>query len=126
MQQVTPFLISSKQGHEMAEKKIDRLKDGVNACFSVLFMVNFLAAQTQSRIASSRFFAAATIRIDKAGEAPVEIRFPGGMGAPVSSFFEDYKYAFGLSSDNHMTAFKIFSDRLGQTHHRYKHYYKGV
>ncbi len=73
-----------------------------------------------------RFFRDAKIRMDKAGQSPVEIRFPEGTQMPVSSFFEEYKKAVGLSDDNDFKSFKAFTDRLEQTHHRFKQYYKGV
>jgi len=75
---------------------------------------------------ASQIFAGAKIRLDKNSRSPVEIRFRDGKGVPASSFFEEYKRAFGLSGDNEIKPFKVFTDRLGQTHRRCRQYYKGV
>lgn len=84
-----------------------------------------LAQQSAGRQAH-RLLRGAEIRVDTERESRVEIRFPEGAQIPVSSFFEEYKKATGLSHDNDFKPYRIFTDKLGQTHHRFKQYYKGV
>jgi Zn-dependent metalloprotease len=91
----------------------------------VLFSL-FIFAQQNLRANSDNIFRDATIRMDKQGKAPLEIRFKEGKQVSVASFSDAYKQKFNLSEDNEFKPFKVFSDQLGQTHHRFKQYYKGL
>lgn len=95
-------------------------------CLSMPMRINTAAAQSRNAPVAEGLFSEAKILMDQEGVFPREIRFPEGKGMPASSFFENYKKAFRLSDDNEIKPIKIFTDQLGQTHHRYKQYYRGV
>lgn len=102
------------------------LGTSIATLFIVLILSASLAARQNAGQQASRLFNDAHISMDKEGNAPVEIRFQGGKQVALASFFEIYKQAFNLSEDNELHDFRIHTDKLGQTHHRCKQYYKGV
>ena len=71
-------------------------------------------------------FKSAQITMGKSGQAPTQIRFPVGKEVAVSSFWNGYSIKFNLSKDDEFKIFRTISDKTGQTHHRYKQYYKGI
>jgi Zn-dependent metalloprotease len=75
---------------------------------------------------SDNIFQGATIKMDKNGGVPVEIRFKGDQQISVASFFDAYKQNFNISEDNEFKSFRVFTDQLGDTHYRFKQYYKGL
>lgn len=75
---------------------------------------------------SSHYFSQAKISFDKRSQSPTAISFPDGRGVPVTSFFDEYKKTFSLSNDNTLKPLAVFTDQLGQTHHRLKQFYKGI
>ncbi len=96
--------------------------------FTILFLSTLVVSVfgQRSNPSANRQFVGAKIRMDKYGRAPVEIRFKNGKQNSVSSFFEDYRKSFPLSTDNELIAFKVKTDKLGQTHHRFTQKYKGI
>ncbi len=87
--------------------------------------VSHVAGQNAG-LSSSQLFSGAKIRMDQQSQTPLDVKFPEGTQAPVSAFFAEYKKAFGLSDDNELKPFQVFSDQLGQTHQRCKQYYQGL
>jgi len=108
-------------------KKIPRLAAllSVTLCFS---LSSFTASYSQSKTAkpSSEYFSQAKISFDKRSQSPAAISFPDGRGVPVASFFDEYKKAFNVSDDNAVKPLAVFTDQLGQTHHRLTQFYKGI
>ncbi|RMG19480.1 MAG: peptidase M4 family protein, partial [Methanobacteriota archaeon] len=56
----------------------------------------------------------------------LEIRFAPGKEIATSDFWSAYKYTFGLSDEYQFQRFHSYRDHLGQVHHRYKQFYKGI
>jgi Zn-dependent metalloprotease len=71
-------------------------------------------------------FQQARIILDNKQNIPLEVRFEDHQRVSVSEFFEEYKKAFAWSDDNKAILYKEISDDLGQTHYRFKQYYKGI
>jgi len=88
-------------------------------------MLSSLSAQSLKNRAGT-IFQQASVRLDKNQTSPVEIRFQDDQNISVSSFFEQYRTAFSWSNENEAILYKQLNDNLGQTHHRYKQYYKGI
>jgi Zn-dependent metalloprotease len=97
-----------------------------SAVITILLFSIFIFPQPTLRANPDNIFRDATIRMDKQGKVPLEIRFKEGSQVPVASFFNEYKMKFGVSEDNELKPLRVFTDRLGQTHHRFKQYYKGL
>ncbi|MEJ2505202.1 MAG: hypothetical protein P8Y81_02935, partial [Ignavibacteriaceae bacterium] len=66
------------------------------------------------------------VLINPTTKAPSNIRFSNDSQITLKSFFNEYKKTFGLSDDNEIRSYKVTTDKLGQTHHRYRQYYRGV
>lgn len=75
---------------------------------------------------SDTIFKDAKMHIAKDGKSEFEIKFTEGKQISIDSFFEEYKSAFNLSDDNSSKSFRVESDEIGQTHHRFKQYYKEI
>jgi Zn-dependent metalloprotease len=96
---------------------------------SVIFILLFPLSsfsQQKSGEQSSNIFQGATISIDKYSNTPVEIRFNENKMVSPSSFFKEYKNTFKISEDIIFKLFRTFTDQIGQTHFRYKQYYKNI
>lgn len=93
--------------------------------FVVLLSVLFLAIQNIGSN-SNNIFKQAQIRLDKDNKTPLEIRFTKNQRISIQTFFDEYKRTYHLSDDYEFKPFKVFTDQLGQIHHRYKQYYKGI
>ena len=97
--------------------------------FFLLFIFSFaisqILGQGKINIAKS-VFKNSTLLIDPITKTPSNIRLAEDNYIPLNSFFNEYKKTFGLSDDNEIRSYKITTDKLGQTHHRYKQYYKGI
>ena len=91
----------------------------------LIFMLSIASGQTQIK-RSGTIFQQASVRIDENQDAPIEVRFEENQKVSVITFFEQYRQAFNWSDNNEARSFKTFTDKLGQTHHRFKQYYKGV
>ena len=83
------------------------------------------AQQSQSNLSNS-IFKDARVIFDKKGNGANDIKFIQGKSIPLESFFREYSNTFNLSKDNEIKSFQVSKDNLGQTHHRYKQYYKGI
>ena len=97
--------------------------------FLSLLCFPLLLAQTpaQGKINISKTaFKNSNIVIDRVTKTPSSIKFRDGSGIPLKSFFNEYKKTFGLSDDNEIKSFKVFTDKTGQTIHRFRQYYKGI
>jgi Zn-dependent metalloprotease len=95
----------------------------------ILFMLTLsfsIAAQQIDSKLSSLPFRNATITMDQQGRAATEIKLQPGSYIPVEKFFESYFQAFNFSKENEARSYQIFSDKIGQTHHRLRQYYKGI
>lgn len=75
---------------------------------------------------SSSAFKDATLMLDQKTNSPKDIRFKEGNYISLNSFFDEYRNAFSWSNDNEARSFRVLMDKLGQTHLRYKQYYKGI
>jgi len=75
---------------------------------------------------SSSVFKDATLILDQKTNSPKDIRFKEGNYISLYSFFDEYRIAFSWSNDNEARSFRVLTDKLGQTHLRYKQYYKGI
>lgn len=108
-------------------KKILCLAANFFIAFS-LTLSSFIASYSQPNSAkqSTQYFSQAKISLDKRSQSPTEISFPEGRGVPLASFFNEYKKSFSLSNDNAIKPLAVFTDQLGQTHHRLKQFYKGI
>ncbi|NIR62726.1 MAG: hypothetical protein GWN00_04110, partial [Aliifodinibius sp.] len=93
---------------------------------AVLLFFQSAFAQTQFKANSDNIFADAMIKMDKNAKVPLEIRFKESRQISVASFFDAYKQHFNLSGNMEFKQAKVFTDQLGQTHHRFKQYCKGV
>jgi Zn-dependent metalloprotease len=92
--------------------------------FLFIFFASSYAQSLKNR--AGTIFQKATLRIDRNLVAPVEVRFEDDQQISVSVFFDQYRKAFVWSVDNEAISFKEMRDDLGQTHHRFKQYYKGI
>ena len=86
------------------------------------FLIFVLLFFSLSYASQNGAFSSATVKMSKSGKAPSEIRFSEGKEMQLSSFWAGYMKAFNLSQNNDFKSFKIFSDKIGQTHHRYEYY----
>jgi Zn-dependent metalloprotease len=91
----------------------------------LIFMLSIASGQTQIKRLGT-IFQRAYIKIDENQDAPIEVRFEEKQKVSIITFFEQYKKAFDWSDNNEARSFKAFTDKLGQTHQRFKQYYKGV
>ena len=90
-----------------------------------LLIITSLSAQSLKSLTGT-IFQQAKVRFDNHQRVPLEVRFQDDQKISLSSFFEQYRRAFAWSDDNEAISFKQLHDDLGQTHHRYKQYYKGI
>ncbi len=96
------------------------------AVLCVLLFFTEILAQSHTDPALTNIFNKAMIRMDNALNVPLEIRFRTGESINVNTFFDHYRQAFAWGKDNQARKFRSFSDELGQTHYRFKQYYKDV
>lgn len=54
------------------------------------------------------------------------VQFKPTLAAKGTTFFNQYKKAFGLTADDEMRLIKTETDAIGLTHYRYQQYHKGV
>ena len=87
----------------------------------VLFISPCFAGQNPQSL-----FSGARIILDRQTDLPKDIVLKEGSGFTVESFFQAYRSAYHLSPENQLSEFRSFTDRLGQTHRRFKQYYKGL
>jgi Zn-dependent metalloprotease len=92
----------------------------------VLFVFSVVNFQSNGQNIASTSFKDATIFLDQKTDSPKHIRLKEGNYISINSFFNEYRDAFNLSSDNEFRSFRTLTDKLGQRHHRYKQYYKGI
>src|SRR3989304_9271630 len=96
-------------------------------CISLFaFGLSGTQAQELNEQLSNTAFKGARLVFDKTGEAAIDIQLKNDSAIPIESFFNEYGKAFNLSKDNEVKSFQVTKDNLGQTHHRYKQYYKGI
>jgi Zn-dependent metalloprotease len=88
----------------------------------MLLLSSFSADNDQIK----KSFDRAMIIMDNQSSIPKQIKFSKDNLIPLSSFWYNFKSKFHLSENNEFKSFKTFSDNLGQTHHRYKQYYKSI
>jgi len=69
---------------------------------------------------------AAIVRTEGQSKIPVEIRFREDNYVPLASFFDNYRQIFNWGPENDARSFRVFTDKLGQTHHRFRQYYNGI
>ena len=92
----------------------------------ILLLINVGFISTAANKQNSNVFNNALIRMDGQGQSPTDIRFENSSGIPLATFFEHYHKAFNLSPENEARPFRVFTDKLGQSHHRCKQYYRGI
>jgi Zn-dependent metalloprotease len=97
---------------------------GIGLLSALFFLFSFSPQSFNNHSANK--FTEAKIRVDADGTTPLEIRFPEGRGISVMLFFEEYKRKYRLSDDNQLKSFRVFTDAIGQTHHRMRQTYKGI
>ena len=71
-------------------------------------------------------FHGARIIYDEHSGVPTSLEFKGDNKPKAESFFQIFKSAYNFSEENKFAEFRLNKDKLGQTHHRYKQYYKGI
>ncbi|MCK6622926.1 MAG: M4 family metallopeptidase [Calditrichaceae bacterium] len=104
----------------------DLRKTFLPALLLLLCAMSFsLPAQKKAR-ETSEIFLNADIKLDESGQAPAAIRFETGRRPRVGEFFDEYRKAFPLSPENELREIQTLADPLGNVHHRYAQYYKGV
>ena len=92
-----------------------------------LFISSLLISFTfASQGKTEKSFNSAQIAIKKSGTAPAQIRFQEGYEVPVTEFWQGYSKKFQLTAADEFKSFETTTDKIGQTHHRYKQYYKGI
>ena len=91
--------------------------------YKTVFILSNIYSQNVSNVTP---FDRANVLTDKNKTLPKEVKFSKEDPVSLQSFWSDFKKKFSLSDNNEFTVFKTFYDNLGQTHHRYKQYYKGV
>jgi len=90
-------------------------------------ILTFSSLSGQNSINSSAtVFRQAKIMMDENQKAPLEVRFQENQKVAVISFFESYRDNYKWSKNSEAILFKAHKDDLGQVHHRFKQYYKGV
>jgi len=89
----------------------------------ILFIFSNPYAQNTRNVTT---FDKAYVLMDKDKAIPNEIIFSKDDPVSLSSFWPAFKKKFNVSDDNTFRVLKSFEDNLGQTHHRFKQYYKGV
>jgi Zn-dependent metalloprotease len=89
----------------------------------ILFIFSNSFTQNASRLTP---FDKAYVLMDKHKSIPKQVKFSKDDTVPLSTFWTGFKKEFNLSDNNEFKMFKTFYDNLGQTHHRYKQYYKGI
>jgi Zn-dependent metalloprotease len=92
----------------------------------ILFVFSVTNFQISGQNKSSSIFKDATLILDHKTNSPKDIRFKEGNYISLNSFFDQYRNEFNLSNDNELRSFRVLTDKLGQTHLRYKQYYKGI
>ncbi|MGB5894258.1 MAG: hypothetical protein WBG58_08770, partial [Ignavibacteriaceae bacterium] len=92
----------------------------------ILFVFSMVNFQIFGQNKSSSIFKDATLILDQKTNSPKDIRFKEGNYISLNSFFDEYRKAFNLSNQNEFRSFRVLTDKLGQTHLRYKQYYKGI
>lgn len=93
--------------------------------FLITFTAGSLLASPKANLSSSSLFSKAKI-IKNNGDTNIDIRYRETSNLTVDSFFETYRSEFNWQNDNTAAAFKITTDELGITHHRFKQYFKGI
>ena len=71
-------------------------------------------------------FRKALIAYDEHSGVPTSLEFKGDNKPTLDSFFQIFKSAYNFSAENKFVEFRSNKDKLGQTHYRYKQYYKGI
>jgi len=96
---------------------------------SVFFIFVIYSTSSSAQSKNNRegtIFQQASVRIDENQKSPVEVRFNEDQQVSVNEFFKQYRKAFSWSEDTEAIIFREINDDIGQTHHRFKQYYKGI
>ena len=94
---------------------------------SLVFSFSIINVHGQGKVnLENSVFKNSRVLINPTTKAPSNIRFSNDSQITLKSFFNEYKKTFGLSDDNEIRSYKVTTDKLGQTHHRYRQYYRGV
>ena len=97
---------------------------GIGLLITLSFFFSFSTQAFSSR--PGNIFMDAQIRMDADGKTPLEIRFQENENITATVFTEAYKQNFRLSDDHQLKPFSVFTDQIGQTHHRLMQIYKGI
>ena len=90
----------------------------------ILFTLAITNYETSGQVESSASFQDATVIFDNKTNSPKDIRLEEGKYISLNSFFDEYRNAFKLAEENELRSFRVLTDKLEQTHLRYKQYYK--
>jgi Zn-dependent metalloprotease/DNA-binding beta-propeller fold protein YncE len=66
------------------------------------------------------------VTLDEKGKYAAEIRLQKNQAVPTGAFFDWFMKTYRLSNENTFQPFRTYHDRIGQTHYRFKQYYKGI
>ncbi len=94
--------------------------------FLLVLTLNSYSAESNDTVKIQSILKSAKITKGKNNTVPIEIKFAKDNRMPLTSFWSAYSAELQLSELNTFRPYKAFSDNLGQTHHRYKQYYKGL
>jgi Zn-dependent metalloprotease len=97
----------------------------VSVLLLLVSTISFSSAQNLNK-RSGTIFQQASIKIDEKQAAPVEVRFKAEQKVSVNTFFDQYRKAFAWSDENEAISYKRSTDKIGQIHHRFKQYFKGI
>jgi len=97
-----------------------------SALISFLFLFILIPDLTNSKYDRDSFFKNATVIMDPDDRSPVEIIFIGETPSTIHSFINGYKKTYKLEAENDLKISKVFTDKLGLTHHRLIQYYKNI
>lgn len=81
----------------------------------------FSGADAEKHISSAK-----TVRLTKNSFAPEYVEFRENKQIPAGKFSSWAKKVFGLGAEDELRRISIFTDQLGQEHHKYQLYHAGV
>ena len=109
----------------MTSSKKEYWKVIIFAVLSAFFLTTFMFGQERAA-KQRRYFQGAKIELSEDDKSPVYVRFKPFKQPTVFTFFQEYRKSFPLSGDDEMRPVRQHRDALGETHHRYQQFYKGI
>ena len=98
----------------------------INVCILLLLLIPALIFSQKNFQKYSQYISQAILAFDENKQLPTSIRFEENQQPTVDLFFNEFNNHFSLGSDYEFLSVQVFIDKLGQIHHRYNQYYKGI